>query len=104
MYSTLEQQIYLSIHILASLVQIIGESKLPPVCWEHQKGDLQLTFDGVPYIWLGNCDFQCHQGFDKNIGKKKKHHLNQQKKLKSDHAVNVETRKLTQPTKKVIVP
>ena len=75
--------------------------KIPPICWEHKKGDLQIDFDGIPYIWLGKCDYQCHQGKHKNTSIKQKHHLKQQAKLKSDHAASVQMIKLVQPSKKV---
>ena len=47
---------------------------MPPICWEnHGKNDnFPIHFDGVPYIFLGNRDYQCHQGRDRNITKKQK--------------------------------
>ena len=47
---------------------------MPHICWEkHGKNDkFRIHFDGVPYIFLGNGDYQCHQGRDRNITKKQK--------------------------------
>ena len=88
-------------HFSVSLEQLIQDSKLR-ICWTHDKGDLKIPFDGVPYVWLGNCDFQCHQGADKNVAKKQKYFEEQKEKLKSDHSAPVKMRRLTQPTNKTI--
>ena len=77
-----------------------NSSKLPSICWE--KGDVK--YDGIPYIQLGVCSFQCHQGEDFNIGHKKKHKEKQEQKLKSDHAECFKMKKLSQPSKKVGCP
>ena len=76
-------------------------SKIPAICWENQKGEYPIKFDGIPYIWLGSCEYQCHQGKDKNVIIKQKYRLKQQEKLCSDHPEAVQTRKLAQPSKKV---
>ena len=48
---------------------------MSPICWEnHGKNDnFPIHFDGVPYIFLGNRDYQCHQGRHRNITKKQKY-------------------------------
>ncbi|XP_066917540.1 uncharacterized protein [Clytia hemisphaerica] len=72
-----------------------NSSKLPSICWE--KGDVE--YDGIPYIQLGACQYQCHQGQDFNIGNKKKHKLKQEQKIEF-----VKTKKLSKPSKKVGCP
>ena len=55
-------------------------------------------------MFLGSCQFQCHQGSDKNISKKVKFRETQKEKLTGDHAEPIKTKKLTQPSKKVGCP
>ena len=55
-------------------------------------------------MFLGSCQFQCHQGSDKNISKKVKFRETQKEKLTGDHAEPIKTKKLTQLSKKVGCP
>ena len=50
---------------------------------------------------MGSCQFQCHQGGDKNVSKKRKFRETQKEKLTGDHAEPIKIKKLTQPSKKV---
>ena len=77
--------------------------KKPPICWEkHGKNDkFPIYCDGVPYIFLGNRDYQCHQGRDRNITKKQ--NCKETRKVLArgvDHTQHIKTRKLSQPSKK----
>ena len=86
----------------ASLLDILSSSsKLPFICWENRRGENQIKFTGTPYLFLGSCQFQCHQGSDKNISKKVKFRETQKEKLTGDHAEPIKTKKLTQLSKKV---
>ena len=88
----------------ASLFDILlSSSKLPFICWENRRGENQIKFV-TPYLLLGSCQFQCHQGDDKNVSKKRKFRETQKEKLKGDHAEPIKTKKLTQPSKKVGCP
>ena len=56
----------------ASLLDILSSSsKLPFICWENKRGENQIKFTGTPYLILGRCQFQCYQGDDKNVNKKR---------------------------------
>ena len=79
-------------------------SKLPFICWENRKGENQVKFTGTPYLYLGSCQFQCHQGGNKNVSKKRKFRKTQKEKSTDDHAELMKTKKLTQPSKKVGYP
>ena len=64
-----------------------------------------LSYDGIPYIWLGRCQYKCHQGADKAKQQKIKHKQMVHTKMLSEHgSAAVKTRKLTQPTKKMNCP
>ena len=89
----------------ASFLDILSSSsKLPFICWENKRGRNQIKFTGAPYLYLGSCQFQCHQGSDKNITKKVKFRETQKEKLTGDHAEPIKTKKLTQLSKKVGCP
>ena len=88
----------------ATLLDILSSSsKLPFISWENRRGENQIKFTGTP-SFLGSCQFQCHQGSDKNISKKVKFRETQKEKLTGDHAEPIKTKKLTQPSKKVGCP
>ena len=53
---------------------------------------------------MGSCQFQCHQGGNKNVSKKRKFRKTQKEKSTDDHAELMKTKKLTQPSKKVGYP
>ena len=53
---------------------------------------------------MGSCQFQCHQGGDKNFSKKRIFRETQKEKLTGGHAEPIKTKKLTQPSKKVGCP
>ena len=91
---------FISVTNFDQILENKNSRKLPSICWE--KGDVK--YDGVPYIQLGVCSYQCHQGEDFNIGNKKKHKEKQEQKLNSDQAEFVKTKKLSQPSKKVGCP
>jgi len=77
------------------------------VCWEHNAKDdnFPIAFDGIPYVWLGQRHYQCHQGTDKAIRQKERYRHQIASKLISEHgAPAVKTRKLRQPTKKLNCP
>ena len=64
-----------------------------------------IYFDGVPYIFLGNRDYQCHQGKDSNITKKRKYKETRKDLVRGvDHTQHIKTRKLSQPSKKLNCP
>ena len=64
-----------------------------------------IYFDGVPYIFLGNRDYQCHQGKDRNITKKGKYKETRKDFVHGvDHTQHIKTRKLSQPSKKLNCP
>ena len=91
----------------ASLLDILSSSsKLPFTCWENRSGENQIKFTGTPYLFLRNCQFQCHQGSDKDISKKVKFRETQKEKLTGDHAEPIKTKKnsLTQLSKNVSCP
>ena len=80
---------------------------MPPICWEkHGKNDkFPIHFDGLPYIFLGNRDYQCHQGRDRSTTKKQK--CKEIRKVLArgiDHTQHIKTRKLSQPSKKLYFP
>ena len=81
-----------------------SSSKLPYICWENKRGANQIKLTGTPYLFLGSCQFQCHQGGDKNVSKKRIFRETQKEKLTGDHAEPIKTKKLTQPSKKVGCP
>ena len=92
---------------MGTLVDIAQREKMPPICWEkHGKNDkFPIHFDGVPYIFLGNGDYQCHQRRDRNITKKQK--CKETRKVLGrgiDHTQHIKTRKLSQPSKKLYFP
>ena len=62
-------KIYIQLNFLGTVVDIAQREKMHPICWEnHGKNDnLPIHFDSGPYIFLGNRDYQCHQGRDCNI-------------------------------------
>ena len=89
----------------ASLLDILlSLSKLLFICSENRRGENQIKFTGTPYLFLGSCQFQCHQVSDKYISKKVKFRETQKEKLTGDHAEPIKTKKLTQPSKKVGCP
>ena len=53
---------------------------------------------------MGSCQFQRHQGGDKNVSKKRKFCETQKEKLMGDHAEPIKTKKVTQPSKNVGCP
>ena len=53
---------------------------------------------------MGSCQFQCHQGGDKNVSKKRIFRETQKEKLKGDHAQPIKIKQLAQPSKKVGCP
>ena len=67
---SLISEVYLK-YIRLNFLDIAQPEKIPRICWKnHGKSDNFPTyFDGVPYIFLGNRDYQCHQGKDGNITK-----------------------------------
>ena len=81
-----------------------SSSKLPFVCWENRRSENQIKFTGTPYLFLGSCQFQCHQVGDKIVSKKRKFREAQKEKLTADYVEPVKTKKLTQPSKKVGCP
>ena len=81
-----------------------SSSKLPSICWENKRGENQIKFTGTPYLFLGSCQFQCHQGGDKNVSKKRIFRETQKEKLTGDNAEPIKTKRLTQPSKKVGCP
>ena len=88
-----------------SLLDILSSSSiLPFICWENWRGENKIKFTGTPYLLLGSCQLQCHQGSDKNISKKVKFRETQKEKLTGDHAEPIETKKRTQPSKNVGCP
>ena len=97
----------IQLNFLGTLVDIAQREKMPPICWEkHGKNDkFPIHFDGVPYIFLGNGDYQCHQRRDRNITKKQK--CKETRKVLGrgiDHTQHIKTRKLSQPSKKLYFP
>ena len=79
---------------------------MPPICWEnHRKNDnFPIRFDGVPYIFLGNRDYQCYQGRDR-ISLKSKNTKKLVKILCVELILhNIKTRKLSQRSKKLNCP
>ena len=98
---------YIQSNFLGTLVDIAQREKIPPICWEnHGKNDnFPIYFDGVPYIFLGNRDYQCHQGKDRNITKKRKYKETRKDLARGvDHTQHIKTRKLSQPSKKLNCP
>ena len=88
----------------ASLLDILlSLSKLLFICSENRRGENQIKFTGISYLFLGGCQFQCHQEGDK-ISKKRKFSETQKEKLTGHHAEPIKTKKLTQPSKKVGCP
>ena len=82
----------------ASLLDILlSLSKLLFICSENRRGENQIKFTGTSYLFLGGCQFQCHQGGDK-ISKKRKFRETQKEKLTGHHAEPIKTKKLTQPS------
>ena len=59
-----------------------SSNKIPTICWEHTGSKNPIYFDGMPYLWLGGSEYQCHQGKDKNASNKLKHALKAGKKKK----------------------
>ena len=93
--------------VSVSLQEILMSSEnLPKISWEHNAKDdaFPLVFDGIPYVWLGRRQYQCHQGKDKAVKQKANYKQSIRSKLISDHCSSVKTRKLTQPTKKLNCP
>ena len=91
---------------LGNLSQIIT-NKLPSIAWERcgKDDNLPLSFDGVPYIFLGGIDYQCHQGKDKNLSNKRKFVEKKETRVRGvDHVQHIKSRKLAQPTKKLDCP
>ena len=87
----------IQIFFSASLFDILlSSSKLPFICWENRRRENQIKFTGTPYLFLGSCQFQCHQGGHKNVRKKRIFHKTQKERLKGDHAEPIKTKKLTQ--------
>ena len=82
---------------------LLSLSKLLFICSENRRGENQIKFTGTSYLFLGGCQFQCHQGGDK-ISKKSKFRETQKEKLTGDHAKPIKTKNLTQPSKKVGCP
>ena len=94
----------IQIFFSASLFDILlSSSKLPFTCWENRSHENQIKFTGTPYLFLGSCQFQCHQGGHKNVSKKRKFRQTQKQRLKGDHAEPIKTKKLTQLEKKLVV-
>ena len=94
-------------HVVDSLEDICLREKIPAVSWErHGKNDkFTLHFDGVPYIFLGTREYQCHQGNDKNKCNKDKHRKKKNELVRGiDHTQHIKSRKLAQPTKKLDCP
>ena len=92
--------------LLGNLSQIIS-NKLPSIAWERcgKDDNLPLPFDGVPYVFLGAKDYQCHQGKDKNLLMKKKFSEKKETRVRGvDHVQHIKSRKLAQPTKKLDCP
>ena len=88
------------------MIQIIT-NKLPSIAWERcgKDDNLPLSFDGVPYIFLGVIDYQCHQGKDKNLSAKRKFLEKKEIRVRGvDHVQHIKSRKLAQPTKKLDCP
>ena len=80
---------------------------MPPICWEnHGKNDnFPIHFDGVPYIFLSNRDYQCHQWRDRNITKKQKYKETRKDLVRGvDQTQHIKTRKLSQLSKKLNCP
>ena len=87
------------------MLDILSSSpKLPFLCWENRRGENQVKFTGTPYLYLGSCQFQCHQGGDENVSKKRKFRETQKEKSTDNHAEPIKAKKLTQPSKKVGYP
>ena len=88
-----------------SLLDILSSSSiLLFICWENRRGENKIKFTGTPYLLLGSCQFQCHQGSDKNISKKVKFRETQKEKLTGNHAEPIKTKKRAQPSKNVGCP
>ena len=75
---------------------------MPPIFWEnHSKNDnFPIRFDSVPYIFLANRDYQCHQGTKKQKFKETHKDLVRG----ADHTQHIKTRKLSRPSKKLNCP
>ena len=55
---------------LSIIIDLLSSSsKLRFICWEHRGGEKQIKFTGTPYLFLGSCQFQCHQEGDNNDSK-----------------------------------
>ena len=63
----------------------------------------QIKFTGTPYLFLGSCQFQYHQGDDKNVSKKRKFRETQKEKLTGDHAEPIKTINSLTLQKKLVV-
>ena len=95
---------YIQSNFLGTLVDIGQREKIPPICWEnHSKNNnFPIYFDAVPYIFLGNRDYQ---GKDRNITKKRKYKETRKDIARGvDHTQHIKTRKLLQPSKKLNCP
>ncbi|XP_057316143.1 uncharacterized protein LOC130657191 isoform X1 [Hydractinia symbiolongicarpus] len=88
------------------LQEVLEASSSPQICWQltHKEDSLPIHFNGIPYIWLGTKNYQCHQGKDRGISIKKKYKQDREEKLRGDHPECVRTRKLAQHTKKLDCP
>ena len=92
---------------MGTLVDIAQRENTPPICWENhgKNDDFPIRFDGVLYIFLGNRDYQCHQGRDHNITKKQKYKETRKYLVRGvDDTQHIKTRKLSQPSKKLNCP
>ena len=95
----------IQIFFSASLLDILSSSsKLPFICWENKRSENQIKFTGTPYLFLGSFQFQCHQGGEKNVSKKRIFRKTQKEKLKGNHAKPIKIKKLNQPPKKFGCP
>ena len=81
-----------------SMKDISPNSKIR-IQWE----DKTIPFTGFPYINVGSCIYQCHQGKDYNLVKKNKKKAEVDELKRGDH-VFIKSRKHTQPTKKMNCP
>ena len=80
------------------------KEEFPKIMWE-KKGDLMsLNFDGIPYIFLGKRDYQCHQGSDRGKRVKEKYQKLRDNLMLGDHPQAIKRRKLIQTTKKLNCP
>ena len=51
----------------------------------NRRSENQIKLTSIQYLLLGSCQFQFHQGGDKNVSKKRKFRETQKEKLTGNH-------------------